>query len=110
MEAAEVCLNTANTARIVPSRRLVKAIESFVPSKRSTGRPLASPGTSCGRLASVVCTRSLPLPDWSAQLETVAPSVVTPESERTQSSSPGASSGTGVSVSRKLPVEMELGW
>ena len=38
------CFKTANTARIVPSRRVVNFIESFDPSKRSTGSPFVCSG------------------------------------------------------------------
>ena len=47
-----VSCSTANTVRIVPSKRVVNAIESSEPSKRSTGRPftrLRARSTGCDR-------------------------------------------------------------
>ena len=90
---------TQNTVRIVVSRVVNRTVSP--PSKRITGSPFATFGTSLGTAAPFVWVPWLPSPDWSAQESPSPPG--TPASARHHSFRPATCFGVA-SASRVNPA------
>src|SRR5947209_8164054 len=88
---------------VKPLMGMLKPKKDDVPLKRRAGFPLKSLAMKAGCTVATGCTASAPLPDWSAQRETLPPFRLTPLSARSHILRPAVGiwltgGGTGVDV------------